>query len=84
MPLKVGASIPLLTIKQRTNVMGIFPNDASITRLVGATMLEQNDEWSLNRRCSSAFSGLWTYTMEWDATKTGGFRPPLPVLRFGE
>jgi len=29
---------------------GIFPNDASITRLVGAMMLEQNDEWSLNRR----------------------------------
>ena len=28
----------------------IFPNDASITRLVGAMMLEQNDEWSLNRR----------------------------------
>ena len=37
-------------IKRRTNVMGIFPNDASITRLVGAMMLEQNDEWSLNRR----------------------------------
>jgi putative transposase len=34
----------------RTNVVGIFPNDASITRLVGAMMLEQNDEWSLNRR----------------------------------
>ena len=33
-----------------TNVVGIFPNDASITRLVGAMMLEQNDEWSLNRR----------------------------------
>ena len=30
--------------------MGIFPNDASIVRLVGAMMLEQNDEWSLNRR----------------------------------
>ena len=30
--------------------MGIFPNDAAITRLVGAMMLEQNDEWSLNRR----------------------------------
>jgi putative transposase len=28
----------------------IFPNDASITRLVGAMMMEQNDEWSLNRR----------------------------------
>jgi putative transposase len=33
-------------IKRRTNVVGIFPNDASITRLVGAMMLEQNDEWS--------------------------------------
>jgi putative transposase len=37
-------------IKRRTNVVGIFPNDASITRRVGAMMLEQNDEWSLNRR----------------------------------
>ena len=37
-------------IKRRTNVAGILPNHASITRLVGAMMLEQNDEWSLNRR----------------------------------
>ena len=37
-------------IKRRTNVVGIFPNDASITRLVGAMLLEQSDEWSLNRR----------------------------------
>jgi putative transposase len=37
-------------IKRRTNVVGILPNDASIVRLVGAMMLEQNDEWRLNRR----------------------------------
>jgi transposase-like protein len=37
-------------IKRRTNVVGIFPNDASITRLVGAMMLEQNDERSFNPR----------------------------------
>ena len=37
-------------IKRRTNVVGIFPNDASIRRLVGALMLEQNDEWAVTRR----------------------------------
>ena len=33
-----------------SSMLSQFPNDAAITRLVGAMMLKQNDEWSLNRR----------------------------------
>src|SRR5258708_4554824 len=36
-------------IKRSSEVVGIFPNKAAVSRLIGALLLEQNDEWAVQR-----------------------------------
>ena len=45
-------------IKRRNDVVGIFPNEAAITRLIGAILMDQSDEWAIRRARSMTLGTL--------------------------
>jgi putative transposase len=61
-------------IGRRTDVVGIFPDDRSLIRLIGMLCLEQNDEWLVGRRylAAAAMSRF---------SRSGSIATPLPTAR---
>jgi len=57
-------------VKRRADVVGIFPSEQSIIRLIGAVLLEQNDEWQLQHRYMQVegMAGLVPLTIEGEVT----------------
>ena len=68
-------------IKRRTNVVGIFPNEAGVLRLAGSVLLEVHDEWQVtDRRYLSEASMAELYEIDNDALDTKEVGPKTNEL----
>ncbi len=62
-------------IRRRSNVVGIFPNDAAVIHLVGAVLADQHDEWAVARRCFPEASMAKLHARDTDPAVTAELEP---------
>jgi mutator family transposase len=70
-------------IGRRSDVVGIYPNDAALVRLASMLLIEQNDEWLVGRRYLSRESIAALYADEGRPPGPGDAGQPASVASAG-
>jgi len=67
-------------IKRRADVVQVFPDSESVTRLIGSVLLEQHEEWQYGERRYLSQASLRRLTDMLQADNSAGGRPALPAI----